>query len=72
MPFGDAVIRTKDCCIGVEICEELFTPDSPHIAMALDGVEIILNGSASHHELRKLHKRIELILGATSKARLWW
>lgn len=68
VPFGDAVIRTVDTCIGVEICEELFTPDSPHISMALDGVEIILNGSASHHELRKLDKRVDLILGATSKA----
>ena len=26
MPFGDAVISTKDTCIGIELCEELFTP----------------------------------------------
>lgn len=26
VPFGDAVISTKDTCIGVELCEELFTP----------------------------------------------
>lgn len=26
VPFGDAVIQTLDTCIGVELCEELFTP----------------------------------------------
>lgn len=26
-PFGDAVIETRDTTIGVELCEELFTPD---------------------------------------------
>jgi NAD+ synthase (glutamine-hydrolysing) len=53
--------------IGVETCEELFTPLSPHISLALHGVEIIVNGSGSHHQLRKLDKRLELIRGATSK-----
>lgn len=36
--------------------------------MGLDGVEIFLNGSASHHELRKLNTRIELIREATLKS----
>lgn len=31
--------------------------------MALDGVDIIANGSGSHHELRKLKKRLKLIAG---------
>ncbi|GAB1518192.1 glutamine-dependent NAD(+) synthetase [Rhizoctonia solani] len=48
VPFGDAVISTMDTCIGVELCEELFTP-------------------ASHHELRKLYTRVELIKEATLK-----
>lgn len=26
VPFGDAVVSTADTCIGVELCEELFTP----------------------------------------------
>ena len=26
VPFGDCVISTLDTCIGVELCEELFTP----------------------------------------------
>ncbi|SMN18434.1 similar to Saccharomyces cerevisiae YHR074W QNS1 Glutamine-dependent NAD(+) synthetase, essential for the formation of NAD(+) from nicotinic acid adenine dinucleotide [Maudiozyma saulgeensis] len=65
--FGDAVIKTFDTCIGAETCEEIFTPQSPHIAMSLDGVEIFTNSSGSHHELRKLNKRMDLILNATSR-----
>ncbi|KAF7794441.1 hypothetical protein EIP86_005575 [Pleurotus ostreatoroseus] len=67
VPFGDAVISTVDTCIGVELCEELFTPASPHIDMGLDGVEIFTNSSGSHHELRKLYTRVELIKEATLK-----
>ncbi|ODV93154.1 hypothetical protein PACTADRAFT_47078 [Pachysolen tannophilus NRRL Y-2460] len=65
--FGDAVISTLDTAIGCETCEELFTPASPHIALSLDGVEIITNSSGSHHELRKLNTRMELISEATAK-----
>lgn len=35
--------------------------------MALDGVEIFTNSSGSHHELRKLKTRIDLIKEATLK-----
>lgn len=35
--------------------------------MGLDGVEIFTNSSASHHELRKLNRRVELIKEATMK-----
>ena len=68
VPFGDAVISTQDTCLGAETCEELFTPDSPHVHMGLNGVEIFTNSSGSHHELRKLNTRINLILEATRKA----
>ncbi|CAO0790766.1 unnamed protein product [Mucor circinelloides] len=67
VPFGDCVISTLDTCIGCETCEELFTPASPHIGMGLDGVEIFTNSSGSHHELRKLDTRINLIKAATAK-----
>lgn len=69
VPFGDAVVSTRDTCIGVEMCEELFTPNAPHIDMGLDGVEIFTNSSGSHHELRKLSRRIDLIKEATLKVR---
>lgn len=65
--FGDVVINTIDTVIGCETCEEMFTPQAPHIAMSLDGVEIMTNSSGSHHELRKLDTRILLIKEATKK-----
>lgn len=71
VPFGDGVISTLDTCVGTEICEELFSVSSPHITMALDGVEIFTNGSASHHQLRKLDTRVDLVKDATSKVRVY-
>jgi NAD+ synthase (glutamine-hydrolysing) len=35
--------------------------------MGLDGVEIFTNSSGSHHELRKLNTRVDLIKAATQK-----
>ncbi|TKW52135.1 Glutamine-dependent NAD(+) synthetase [Colletotrichum tanaceti] len=65
--FGDAVVSTPDTCFGAETCEELFTPNAPHIAMSLDGVEIITNSSGSHFTLQKLDTRLKLIMEATRK-----
>lgn len=65
VPFGDAVISTRDTCLGLETCEELFTPNGPHIPYGLAGVEIISNSSGSHHELKKLDTRVNLITQAT-------
>ncbi|KAK1998608.1 carbon-nitrogen hydrolase [Colletotrichum falcatum] len=65
--FGDAVVSTPDTCFGAETCEELFTPNAPHIAMSLDGVEIITNSSGSHFTLQKLDTRLKLITEATRK-----
>ena len=68
VPFGDAAIATRDTALAAETCEELFAPNSPHIYLGLDGIEIIVNGSGSHHELRKLNTRVDLIRNATSKS----
>ncbi len=43
-------------------------PAAPHSRLALCGVEIFSNGSGSHHQLRKLHTRVDLIRGATALA----
>ncbi|XP_045153218.1 glutamine-dependent NAD(+) synthetase isoform X2 [Echinops telfairi] len=67
VPFGDAVLATRDTCIGSEICEELWTPHSPHVDMGLDGIEIFTNASGSHHVLRKAHARVDLVSMATTK-----
>nr|CAD7569878.1 unnamed protein product [Timema californicum] len=67
VPFGDAVIATKDTCIGYEICEELWNPLSAHVPMSLDGVELIVNGTGSYMELRKAYTVVDLIKSATMK-----
>jgi len=66
--IGDVVLDALDASFTSETCEELWTPDSPHAQYSLLGVEIILNSSGSHHELRKLNTRVELILEATAKS----
>jgi NAD+ synthase (glutamine-hydrolysing) len=53
--------------MGTETCEELFTPISPGLGAGLDGCEIFSNSSGSHHELRKLNTRIDLIRQETLK-----
>ena len=68
-PFGDAVIDTLDTTFAPECCEELFTPASPHIESGLNGANIFFNSSGSHHELRKLETRIQLLLEATRKSK---
>jgi predicted amidohydrolase len=39
-----------------------------HARCVLAGVDIICNGSGSHHQLRKLETRIDLMRSATAKA----
>eukprot|EP00897_Mesotaenium_endlicherianum_P003817 jgi/Mesen1/3463/ME000194S02601 len=68
VPFGDACLAFNDTTLASETCEELFTPAAPHIQLALNGVEIVANGSGSHHQLRKLDTRLDLMRSATAKA----
>jgi NAD+ synthase (glutamine-hydrolysing) len=66
--FGIGFVQSSDGIrVGCESCEELWTPRAAHIDLALQGVEIVGNGSGSHHELRKLETRMNLIVGATQK-----
>ena len=65
--IGIGIIKTRETMIAAEICEELWTASSPHIGFALNGVEVIGNGSGSHFQSRKLQSRIDLISSATKK-----
>lgn len=66
-PFGHAIISFKGITFGIEACEELFTPQPPHIELAMNGCDVIVNSSGSHHQLRKLNTRFELIGDATKR-----
>ena len=65
--IGEVAFEALDGSFASETCEELWTPNSPHSMYSLAGIEIILNSSGSHHELRKLDTRINLITEATAK-----
>lgn len=67
-PIGDAIISTRDTCLGHEICEELWTVKSTHVEMSLAGAEIIVNSSGSYMELRKAYIVCDLLKNTTSKA----
>ena len=67
IPIGQVVLHANDMVLGNEMCEELFTPDCPSIHLALNGVEIICNSSASHWQLRKLDRRLELMQESSKK-----
>lgn len=65
--IGEVIFKANDASFASETCEELWTPNSPHSDYSLAGVDIVLNSSGSHHELRKLDTRINLIKDATAK-----
>lgn len=65
--IGEVAFEALDASFASETCEELWTPNSPHSYYSLAGIEIVLNSSGSHHELRKLDTRVELIREATAK-----
>ena len=66
--IGPGMLQLLDTVVASETCEELFTPNSPHITLALNGAEILTNGSGSHHNLRKLDRRMKLITEAVAKS----
>ncbi|KAL9236720.1 hypothetical protein vseg_011356 [Gypsophila vaccaria] len=65
VPFGYGFIKFLDTTVAAEVCEELFTPDPPHAELALAGVEVFMNASGSHHQLRKLDVRMRAFIDAT-------
>lgn len=67
-PIGDALIATRDTCLGHEVCEELWNVKSTHIDMSLAGAEIIVNASGSYMQLRKAYVITDLVKSASFKA----
>lgn len=52
--------------VAAEVCKELFTPFPPHDDLALNGVEVFMNASASIHQVGKaLDFRFRALIGVT-------
>ncbi|QDU93524.1 NAD(+) synthase [Lignipirellula cremea] len=57
-PIGDLLFEVGGVCIGFEVCEDAWVASRPGADLALQGVDILLNPSASHfafgkHEVRR-------------------
>ena len=65
VPFGtDLVFQSVgviDCCVGVEICEDLWSPIPPCTRQALNGATVLCNLSASNELVGKHEYRRELV-----------
>ena len=59
--MGIAMVQCRDTIIASEICEEIWVIKNPHADFCMAGAEIISNASGSHHQLRKLNTRLNLI-----------
>ena len=68
VPFGQTLVRlSDDAVLGVEICEDLWTPSTPGTALALSGANIIVNLSASNEVVTKNDYRKNLICMQSAK-----
>lgn len=68
VPFGQTLVRlSDDAVLGVEICEDLWTPSTPGTALALSGANIIINLSASNEVVTKNDYRKNLICMQSAK-----
>jgi NAD+ synthase (glutamine-hydrolysing) len=65
VPFGaDLIFQSmgvSDCCVGVEICEDLWSPIPPCTRQALNGATVLCNLSASNELVGKHAYRRELV-----------
>ena len=64
VPFGHLIFEDaeNDLRLGVEICEDLWTPITPGSHLALNGAHILFNPSASNDTVGKSDYRRELVL----------
>jgi NAD+ synthase (glutamine-hydrolysing) len=68
VPFGVGLLRSEEgYIIGIENCEELWSPNAVSIRMFLQGAHIVLNPSGSYFSIGKLRRRVDLIKSATMK-----
>lgn len=61
VPFGDIIFQFPFGKLGVEVCEDIWSPDGPMRRRAYSGAETIINISASPYRAGILSTRRELI-----------
>lgn len=69
VPIGhNLLFRAADVAIGIEICEDMWTPYTPGTRLALYGAHIIFNLSASNESIGKNAYLRSLISGLSSQS----
>ncbi len=69
VPIGhNLLFRSRDVAIGIEICEDMWTPYTPGTRLALYGAHIIFNLSASNESIGKHDYLRSLISGMSSQS----
>jgi NAD+ synthase (glutamine-hydrolysing) len=63
--LGDLLFEIGGLRIGFEICEDAWVPNRPGAELAAQGVDIILNPSASHFAFGKHDVRTRIVLDAS-------
>ncbi|WP_293270782.1 nitrilase-related carbon-nitrogen hydrolase [Nannocystis sp.] len=64
-PLGDLLFEIGGLRVGFEICEDAWVPGRPGPELAAQGVDIILNPSASHFAFAKHEVRKQIVLDAS-------
>lgn len=61
VPFGDLVFDFDVATVGLEVCEDIWSPDGPMRRRSYAGAEIMINVSASPYRLGVVSTRREMI-----------
>lgn len=61
VPFGDLVFRFDWGVLGVEVCEDIWSPDGPMRRRVYSGAEVMANVSASPYRIGAVATRREII-----------
>jgi NAD+ synthase (glutamine-hydrolysing) len=69
VPFGNIIFRSRDLMftLGVEICEDVWTPIPPSSYMVLNGANVIANLSASNELVSKSDYRKQLVVQQSAR-----
>ena len=65
----EALYRIGEATVGIEICEDLFSPVAPSVFHALSGAEVILNAAASPEIAGKRALRRELVKAQSERCK---
>ncbi|MGK5090641.1 NAD(+) synthase [Deltaproteobacteria bacterium TL4] len=61
VPLGDLVFDMEGVRVGFEICEDAWVPNRPGTRLIAQGIDVILNASASHFAFKQFETRCQIV-----------